>query len=246
MSNSIISTNAKIHSSVKLGNFCRIHDNVVIEKDCVIEDYTTLGYPSPLSDGSPLVIRHGSHIRSYSLFYEGSEFGPKMVTGHRVSVREKTVAGENLQIGTLCDFQGYCKIGNFVRTHSGVFIGQGSIIEDFCWIFPHVVLTNDPHPPSDECIKGCKLEKFAAISASSCILPGVIIGEGSLIAAGALVAKDVQPGRIAGGIPAKDLGPVEEIMLRDGSGQPAYPWRRHFHRGYPVEIVNDWLGEFAE
>jgi acetyltransferase-like isoleucine patch superfamily enzyme len=246
MSRSIVSKAAKIHPSVKIGDFCLIHANVVVEKDCIIEDYTTLGYPSPLSDGSPLVIRQGSLIRSYSLFYEGSEFGPRLVTGHRVSVRERTVAGENLQIGTLSDFQGHCRLGNFVRTHTNVLINQGSVVNDYCWLFPCAVLTNDPHPPSDGFRVGCKVEEYAVISASACILPGVVIGAGSLVAAGALVTKDVRPGRIAGGVPAKDLGPVEHIKLRNGSGQPAYPWRRHFHRGYPVEIVKGWIEECTD
>jgi acetyltransferase-like isoleucine patch superfamily enzyme len=193
-----------------------------------------------------LIIRHGSLIRSYSLFYEGSEFGPNLVTGHRVSVREKTIAGKNLQIGTLCDFQGHCQLGNFVRTHSSVHIGQKSIVEDYCWIFPYVVLTNDPHPPSDIHRIGCKIEKYAVIATSSCILPGVIIGAGSVIAAGAVVTNDVPPERIAGGVPAKDLGPVQKIKLRDGSEQPAYPWRRHFHRGYPMEIISAWIKEETE
>lgn len=243
MSNTIVSKAAKIHNSVKIGDYCKIYDNVVVEKDCIIEDYTTLGYPSSLRDGSPLVIRQGSLIRSYSLFYEGSEFGPRLMTGHRVSVRERTMAGENLQIGTLSDFQGHCSIGNYVRTHSNVHIGQGSEIANYCWIFPYVVLTNDPHPPSDGFRVGCKVEEYAVISTSSCVLPGVVIGAGSLIAACALVTKDVLPGRIAGGVPAKDLGPVGNIKLRNGSGQPAYPWRRHFHRGYPVDVVNRWIAE---
>lgn len=241
---SVVSNKAKIHPHVKIGLYCRIFDNVVIEKDCIIEDYTTLGYPTKLGDGSPLLIREGSLIRSYSLFYESSEFGRKLVTGHRVTVREHTSAGDYFQIGTLCDIQGHCKIGNNVRTHSNVFISQKSTISDYCWLFPHVVLTNDPHPPSDGYIKGCKLEEYAAISAASCILPGVVIGAGSLVAAGALVTKDVSPGRVVGGVPAKDLGPVDMIKLRDNSGRSAYPWRKHFHRGYSDEIVDRWIQEF--
>lgn len=245
MKNSIVSTQAKIHESVKIGKYCIIYDNVVIEKDCVIEDFTTLGYPTKLGDGSPLIIRQSSLIRSYSLFYESSEFGKELVTGHRVTVRENTSAGDNFQIGTLCDIQGHCRIGNNVRTHSNVFISQKSIIADFCWLFPYVVLTNDPHPPSDGYIAGCKLEEYAALAAASCILPGVVIGAGSLVAAGALVTKDVLPGHFVGGVPAKDLGPVDMIKFRDNRNLSAYPWRKHFHRGYSEDVVNKWIMEFG-
>lgn len=244
MSDSIVSSVAKIHKNVKIGHYCKVYNNVIIESDCIVEDFTTLGYPSKLGNGSPLIIRRGSLIRSYSLFYESSEFGRNLVTGHRVTIRENTNAGENFQIGTLCDIQGHCRIGNNVRTHSNVFISQKSIISDFCWLFPHVVLTNDPHPPSDGCIIGCKLEEYSTLAACACILPGIIIGAGSLVAAGALVTKDVLPGRLVGGVPAKDLGPVDMVKMRNDRSIPAYPWRKHFHRGYPEEIVKKWITEF--
>ena len=54
-------------------------------------------------------------IRSHSVFYQGSTFGSRLATGHRVTVREKTQAGENLRLGTLCDLQGTCVIGDYVR-----------------------------------------------------------------------------------------------------------------------------------
>ncbi len=65
------------------------------------------------------------------IFYEGSLFAEKLITGHRVTVREKTIAGKNLQIGTLSDIQGHCTIGNYVRMRSNVHIGQHSKIGNY-------------------------------------------------------------------------------------------------------------------
>ena len=48
------------------------------------------------------------------------------------------------------------------------------------------------------------------------------------------------------GVPARDLGPASAIKLRDGTDGPAYPWRRHFHRGYPPEVVAQWLADLEE
>jgi acetyltransferase-like isoleucine patch superfamily enzyme len=178
------------------------------------------------------------------VFYEGSSFGERLVTGHRVTVREGTLAGINLQIGTLGDIQGTCHIGNYVRFHSNVHIGQHSHLGDFVWIFPYVVLTNDPHPPS-EVMRGVTVGDYAAIATMSIVLPGVRIGRGALVGAHSSVSRDVRPDTVAAGAPAKEVCPTTDIKLRDGSGQPAYPWRRHFHRGYPDTVVENWLAEFG-
>jgi len=240
---SIIASEARISASARIGEFCRIHPNVVIEDDVEIGDYCLLGHPSERADGSPLVIRSGSTIRSHSVFYEGSNFGPGLVTGHHVTVREGTHAGAGFQLGTLSDVQGHCEIGEHVRTHSNVHISHMSIIEDCVWIFPYTVLTNDPHPPS-ESLEGVTLRRYSVVATHVCVMPGVEIGEGALIAGGAVVSKDVPAGRLFGGVPARDLGPVDQIKLRD-SGEDAYPWRRHFHRGYPDERVAAWKREFG-
>jgi hypothetical protein len=60
------------------------------------------------------------------------------------------------------------------------------------------------------------------------------------------VSKDVPAGMIAVGSPAELRGPVTRLPMRDGSGRPAYPWVRHFQRGYPEDVVQGWLAALAE
>jgi len=248
-----ISLGTVIHPRTRLGDHCRIgaycvlgEAPVELGEDSVVGNYCELGHPSAGGDpDEALVIGSGAHIRSFSVFYQGSTIGERLTTGHRVTVREQTRAGNGFQIGTVSDIQGHCTIGNHVRTHSNVHIGQASEIEDYVWIFPYVVLTNDPHPPSEGFLKGPTVRKFAVIATRACIMPDVEIGEDSLVAAGAVVSKDVRPRTVVGGIPAKELCSVEAIVLKDDSGSPAYPWRRHFHRNYPEETIRDWIREFS-
>jgi len=236
----IVSSKASIGSNVSIGDFTIILDNVVIGDNVSIQSHCLIGQPTSLSDGTPLVIGNDSLVRSHSIFYEGSQFGSALMTGHRVTVREKIEAGDNLQIGTLCDLQGHAKIGNYVRFHSSVHIGQKSIIDDFVRIYPYSVLTNDPHPPSN-LVLGVKVNKYAIIATMCCILPGVQIGEKALIGACSLVKSDVEPETVVAGVPAKYICRASDIKLKDGSNQPAYPWMRHFHRGYPKEITDEWM-----
>ena len=244
-STAIVSPDAQIDNNVVIGPYSIIHGNVSIGEGTEIDSHCEIGLSTPLASNKKLIIGKQSLIRSHSIFYAGSTFGDRLVTGHRVTVRELTVAGENLQIGTLCDIQGGCEIGNYVRMHSNVHIGQRSKIGNFVWIFPYVVLTNDPHPPSSV-MKGVIIEDYVALSTMSVILPGVTVRKGTFVGAHSLVSKDTSTDVLVAGNPAKEICKASKIRLQDGTKKQAYPWRRHFHRGYPVDVVKDWEAEFQD
>ena len=233
----IVSPKAKLGKNIKIDAFSIIHENVQIGDNSEIGSHCEIGIKNHLSENLPLIIGPNSIIRSHSVFYEGSTFGDKLITGHRVTVREKTNAGVNFQIGTLSDIQGHCEIGDYVRLHSNVHIGQKSKIGNFVWIFPYVVLTNDPYPPSDNLV-GVTVHDFAAIATMSVILPGATIAEGCLIGAHSTVKGLTEPHCIYVGSPAKNVGSTSKIKLPDGTS--AYPWTQHFRRGYPEDITQNW------
>lgn len=237
-----VSPKAKIGVNVTISAFTIIHDNVEIGDDTFIGSYCELGIKTNLGDGTPLKISQNSVIRSHSTFYESSSFGDELVTGHRVTVREMTKAGDGFQIGTLSDLQGHCLIGNYVKTHSNVHIGHGSTIGDYVWLFPYVVLTNDPHPPS-EVQEGVTVEKYSVISTMTTVMPGVIIKEGTFVGAHANVTKNTEPESLVLGNPAKKIGD-NSLLIHKVNKESAYPWRKHFHRGYPKHVIDNWIKEF--
>lgn len=238
----IISNKAKIHHSVDIGPYAVVYDNVEIGEGSSIGAFCELGVQNGLSNSDKLIIGRNSCIRSHSIFYEGSVFGDGLITGHRVTIREKTTAGSNLQVGTLSDIQGHCSIGDYVRFHSNVHIGQKSNIGNYVWIFPYVVLTNDPHPPSNTLI-GVDVHDFAVIATMSVVLPGAVISKGVLVGAHSSVKGITEEDMVYAGSPAKKICETSKIKLQDGSDNPAYPWRSHFHRGYPENITKIWITE---
>lgn len=239
----VVSNKAEFGKNVQIGPFTIVHDNVIIGDNCIIESYCEIGVKSSLSNGEPLYIGHNSHIRSHSIFYEGSVFGDNLITGHRVTVRENTQSGSNVQIGTLSDIQGHCILGNYVKMHSSVHIGQKSCIGNYVWLFPYVVLTNDPHPPSNY-LNGVQIKDYAVIATMAVLLPGALIEKDCLVAAHSCLKGNTKSGFIYAGSPAKPKGQVSNIKLQ-GTDIPAYPWRKHFHRGYTDEVLNEWLREFG-
>lgn len=235
----VVSPKAVLGHGVNVGPFCIIHDRVIIGDRTTVGSHCELGYPTKLSDGSPLRIGSDSTIRSHGVFYEGSEFGDSLVTGHHVTVREMTKAGKNFQIGTKGDIQGHCSIGDYVRTHSNVHIGQKSVIGSFVWMFPDVLLTNDPNPPSETLI-GPVVGDFVVICSKATLLPGVKIGEHAVIGAHSLVGIDIEPGMFANGSPAKAICKANMLRMRDNPGIKVYPWNKRFFRGYPETLAENW------
>lgn len=235
----IVSPNSILGKNVSIGPFTIIYENVEIADGSRIEGHCQIGYPTPLAEGKPLIIGKSSLIRTHSIFYQGSNFGDDLVTGHQVIVREKTIAGKGFQIGTLADIQGHCTIGHYVKTQSSVIIGQKSKIGNFVWLFPGVLLTNDPNPPSNDLL-GVTLEDYVVIAVKSTLLPGVHIGRGSFIAAHSLVNQDAPEDSLISGSPAKRLCRASDMRMKDDLRTKAYPWHKRFIRGYPDEIVEAW------
>lgn len=235
----IIGDNVQIGNEVTIGPYALIHDNVHIGNGATIGPQCILGEPladfygNPQYENPPLIIGENAVIRSGTIIYAGSQVGVSFETGHRVTIREGTTIGDHVRIGTLSDIQGYCELGNYVRLHSNVHIGQKSKIGDFVWIFPYTVLTNDPHPPSNQLV-GVTIEDFAVIATMVVIMPGVQVGQDALIGAMASVRTDVAPGAVVVGSPAKQVTTVDQIKNRF-TGEPVYPWREHFGRGMPWE-----------
>lgn len=250
--NVIIKEGAIIEDNVIIGDNCYIDYGAIIKENvtlgensfiggqCILGEFLYDFFQDQQNKPHSLTIGPRALIRSGSILYGDSTFGSDFQTGHRVTIREKTQIGDHVSVGTLSDIQGDCQIGNYVRLHSNVHIGMKSVLKDYVWIFPYVVLTNDPIPPSDV-LKGVIVEPFACICTGSVVLPGIHIGQDALVAAGANVTRDVPDCAVVMGNPAQKRGLVTDI--RDGDGKPHYPWRERFNRGYPWSgsTYNQWI-----
>lgn len=245
MSNFFIKDNAIVYEGAKIGNNtvidvgAIIYPNVVIGDNCYIGPYCIIG--SPTADYYKMNNNHvfketkigdNSVIRSNTIIYEDCSIGYNFQTGHHVTIREKSIFGNNCSVGTFSDIQGRVNIGEFVRLHSNVHLGMGTVIEDYAWLFPYVLTTNDMYPPHDK-LEGCTIKKFAIVGASTTLLPGKTIGENAFVGAGSLVSKDIPDNMFAVGRPAIPKKRIEEI--RDKDGNLLYPWKEYLeeYRGYP-------------
>lgn len=182
-----------------------------------IFDPVTLGFPSrenlSKADFPGTTIGKNAIIRSGTVLYCDVIIGDDFQTGHNVMIREKTRIGDRVAVGTGTVIEGHSTIGNDVSLQSMVFIPTDTRIEDHVFIGPNAVLTNDRYPPRRiGGLRGPTIRDGAAIGANTTLLPGICIGEGSLVAAGAVVTHDVPDHMLAIGSPARIKSLPHEII----------------------------------
>jgi len=135
---------------------------------------------------------------------------------NQIRERLSEIIGSQLDKSTTVFAPFYTNFGRFIRIGKNVFINHactcldmgGIIIEDDVLIGPKVNLITENHPldPANRKALICKpivVKRNAWIGAAATIMPGVTIGENAVVAAGAVVSKDVPANTVVGGIPAK-------------------------------------------
>jgi len=177
-------------------------------KNLQIFEPVTLGFPSRDNIGKTgfvgTTLGDDAVLRSGTIIYCDVTIGDRFQTGHNVMIREKTRIGDHVSVGTSVVIDGNTIIGNEVSLQSMVYIPTNTIIGNRVFIGPNAVLTNDRYPPSGiGGLAGPVIKDHAAIGANVTILPGVEIGEYALVAAGAIVTKDVPAHKLAIGVPAR-------------------------------------------
>jgi acetyltransferase-like isoleucine patch superfamily enzyme len=196
---SLIAATAVVHPGVQLGD------------DVVIEDFCVVGAPFKGYAGEPTVIGDGAVIRSHAVIYAGNLIGRGFQAGNKANVRELNVIGDDVSIGTLSVVEHHVQIASGVRIHTQAFVPEYSVLEEDAWIGPQVVLTNAKYPRSPNAkaeLRGPRIGRGAKVGANATILPGIVVGENSLVGAGSVVTADVAAGDIVVGNPARVIGRV--------------------------------------
>jgi acetyltransferase-like isoleucine patch superfamily enzyme len=208
----------------RYGRGCLLHDSLKTYGRNWIGSYTmvleqvVLGYPT--SDVLLKIMarktRHedlkyrgveiGSRciIRSEAVIYRDVQIGSYVRTGHKVLIRERCRIGDHVLVGTNVVIDNDTVIGSRVSIQSMVYIPTGTIVEDRVFIGPNVVFTNDRFPIRvTGPLTAPRICRGASIGGNATILPGVVVGRGAMVAAGAVVTRDVPPWHLAMGAPAR-------------------------------------------
>lgn len=168
-----------------------------------VADGATVGVEHAEDSTSPS-LGEGSTIRAGTIVYDDVVAGPGLQTGHHALIRELTTLGEDVLVGTQAVIDGATDVGDGVSMQTGVYVPRETEIGDRVFLGPNATLLNDMYPVRSEYdLVGPKIADDVSIGANATVLPDVSIGEGSFVAAGAVVTEDVPGETLAIGNPAQ-------------------------------------------
>lgn len=148
-------------------------------------------------------MNHFIHESSY--VDEGADIGEGTKIWHFSHICSGVKIGKNCSFGQNVYIAPGVVIGNNVRVQNGVSIYTGLVIEDYCFLGPHCVFTNDKYPRSfgDWKIETTTLKRGCSIGANATILCGLSVGEFSMVGCGTTVIRSVPPKTLVVGNPAR-------------------------------------------
>lgn len=166
-----------------------------------------------------------------------AQIGDDTKVWHQAQIRENARVGNNCIIGKGVYIDHDVVVGDNVKIQNGAFVYHGVTVEDGVFIGPGACLTNDKYPRAitpvgdlkgdqDWQVDPVTVKRGASVGARAVILPGVIIGRFAMVAAGAVVTRDVPDHGLVQGNPARLVGLVcacgRRLTEQESKGEPAY------------------------
>jgi acetyltransferase-like isoleucine patch superfamily enzyme len=159
----------------------------------------------------------GTQIHDTAEVSDQAQIGEATRIWHHAQIRENARIGNNCIIGKGVYVDHDVIIGDNVKIQNGAFVYHGVTLEDGVFIGPGACLTNDKYPrailPSGE-LKGVDdwqvepstIRRGASVGARAVVLPGIVVGRFAMVAAGAVVTRDVPDHGLVQGNPARLVG----------------------------------------
>lgn len=207
-----VGNNVTVYPGVTIGDGCRILDGAVIGRLPI----ATGGLTMPVeTDYQPVVIGPGCVIGCNSVLYTGVTLGEDVLIGDLATVREGNVLDDQVVIGQGVTVHREGRFGKRTRVsylsvvgsifmEEDVFVGPGfSGAED-----PDIYLTR--FGLEELQFKRIVFRRLSVLGPSVTVLPGVEVGEGAFVAAGAVVTKDVPAWAMVAGVPARHFRDIPE------------------------------------
>jgi Carbonic anhydrases/acetyltransferases, isoleucine patch superfamily len=159
-------------------------------------------------EGKSIFIHESSYVD------DDVQIGAGTKIWHFSHIQRGAVIGQNCSLGQNVNIANNVRIGNGVRIQNNVSVYEGVVLEDNVFCGPSCVFTNVTTPRAHFPVHGVYaktvIKEGASLGANSTIVCGHNVGRSALIAAGAVVTKDVKDYALMAGVPARQIGWVCE------------------------------------
>lgn len=197
----------------------------LLGQNCSIDEGVVFGPGQLGKRGAPKIGAH-STLRYGSIIYGDVTIGSHFQSGHNTLVRENCVIGDHVLIGTNSVLDNDVTIGDFVKIETNCYLPSNTKIGNRVFFGPGVIVTNDRYPlrlRDTYRPEGPIFEDNVTIGGGVVICPGVTVGSGSFVAAGAVVAKDIPKGSLVLGA-AGGIQPLPDYLCEPNT---ALGWRKY-------------------
>ena len=152
-------------------------------------------------------------VHESSYIDDDVEIGEGTKIWHFCHIQKGARIGKNCSLGQNVNVSNHVIIGNNVKIQNNVSVYEGVELEDGVFCGPSCVFTNDltpraEFPKGSTGYKKTLVKHGASIGANATIVCGNTIGEYAMVAAGAVVTKNIEPYTLVAGVPAKAVGRV--------------------------------------
>jgi acetyltransferase-like isoleucine patch superfamily enzyme len=231
----VIEEGVVVGEGVRIGPYAIIYAGTVLGRGVTVDAHAVVGkrpHRAPtstlaLTDLGPLVVGDGTYIGTGAVLYAGTEIGADCFIADNAQVRERCRLGRRVVVGRGVTIENDCRVGDLTKLQTGAYLTAKSTVEDRVFIAPQVTTSNDNYvartAARHAAVRGPYIRRAARIGAGAVLLPGVEVGQEALVAAGAVVTRDVPPYRVVMGVPARvvrETPPEQWILLPDGTEVP--------------------------
>lgn len=198
-----------LHAETVLGEGVRVDDHAVVGKLPLraARSQTTSAAPLP-----PAEVGDGSLIGTGAVLYRGCRIGKGVLVADYATVRERVVVGDETIVGRGVAIENDSAVGARVKLETNAYVTAFSTIEDDVFVAPGVLTSNDNFMGRTEERKkhfgGPTVRRGARLGVGAVLLPGKEVPEEAVVAAGAVLTRDAEGGRVHVGVPARAVRPV--------------------------------------
>lgn len=208
-----------VHAGAVIEPFAVVHGGTTLAERARVEEHAIVGKPElgyavgriHPGMGGDVVIGAGVVVRSGAVLYADVQIGANTVIGHHTLLRTAVRVGANTQLGHHMTVERTVRIGQDVRCSPGSHVTSATLLADRVFLGAGVRTVNDKtltwrDPHRRPSLRAPRFETGAKVGSGSVVLAGVTVGEYALVGAGSLVTRDIPPGSLAYGHPARVHG----------------------------------------